>query len=100
MKRIILLLLLFIAIAAKGQTLVDANNTCSIVEGSFWFDPNYSTETYRFFEDTLINGKTYKKLYGSIDSSLTKWKFNGNPLREDSSKKVEIAQDSPEPLLY
>jgi hypothetical protein len=101
MKKLLLLYSLSLALSAKAQVLVDSNNIWNIVEGSFWTGPDRTTETYRFFEDTIINGKTYKKLYVSTESSLTNWNYDGDALREDSSKKVYIILDGGvEQLLY
>ena len=82
-----------IAISAFGQDyypLIQENNTWNVLSvAGFIFDTTYSTITYKLTGDTIINAKTYKKLYASEEEQAVNWSLWGF-MREDTDKKVWI----------
>jgi len=94
-----------IAISAFGQDyypLIQENNTWNVLSvAGFIFDTTYSTITYKLTGDTIINAKTYKKLYASEEEQAVNWSLWGF-MREDTDKKVWIRwhSDDEEFLAY
>ncbi len=86
MKRIIItFLFVFTLHFSFSQSLVNENNRWSVVECMNF--AGCGTNTYEFNGDTVINNKTYKKLFVCFDSLLTDWYYRG-AMREDSPGKV------------
>ncbi len=102
---IISILFSIFTICAFGQDyypLIQEHNTWNVISvAGFIFDTTYSTITYKLTGDTIINAKTYKKLYASEEEQAVNWSLWGF-MREDTDKKVWIRwhQDEEEFLAY
>jgi len=88
-----------ISISAFGQDyypLIQEHNTWNVlsVSGAI-FDTTYSTITYKLTGDTIINSKTYKKLYSTQEEQVVNWNLWGF-MREDTDKKVWLRMPSDE----
>src|SRR4030042_1013555 len=91
---------LFMVNIISAQTLVKENR--------FWSNTMYGTELEKFYQDThwikffgdtIINDTVFKVIYRSNDEFHNSW-YRYGAIREDSSQKIFIHQNSPQSLLY
>jgi hypothetical protein len=84
----------------SAQTLVKENR--------LWSNTMYGTELEKFYQDThwikffgdtIINDTVFKVIYRSNDEFHDTW-YRYGAIREDSSKKIFIHQNSHQSLLY
>lgn len=93
MKRILLLITLGIySCTLTGQEyypLIEENKTWNVllVTSNYPLDTSYSTFTYKFDGDTIIDSKEYLKLFYSQEEYPTDW-YLVCCMREDSNKRV------------
>jgi len=85
-------------------SLIEENKTWNVISvirtGSYPGDTTFSTLTYEFFGDTIIESKTYKKLYRSNEENPQNWTLEC--FMRENEKKVwlkDISQDN-EILMY
>lgn len=102
LKRTILFTILFACTQLLfSQQIVDTSKIWSIMEEHCQpWGSNYSTNYFRFDNDTVIENKTYKKVWISEDEYHQEWNFYGAFIREENSKVYfrEIFQE--EGLIY
>jgi len=106
-KPIIFMLFTFlISITTYGQDyfpLIEENKTWNVLSVALipLFDTSFSTITYKFSGDTIINSDSYKKLYLSFQENPEDWSLWGF-MREDADKRVWLRMDSEEDefLMY
>ena len=86
-------------------SLIEENRSWNVlsveyVGPSFW-DTTYSTITYQFFGDTIIDAKTYSKLYESNQENPSDWNLCCF-MREDNDKNIWLKNNSgdDETLMY
>ncbi|MCD6366414.1 MAG: hypothetical protein J7L46_02620, partial [Bacteroidales bacterium] len=88
---------------ATGQSIVDTTNQWrTLIQGPPYNPmPDVHTETIIFQQDTVIDGKTYKKVFCSLDEFMTNWEEYCY-IRETPDKKVYMRSDTSqqEYLLY
>lgn len=84
----------------NAQKLVNKENQWNVAIYPT-FTPDFSSYSIRLFDDTLVNGLMYHKIYYSFDSLNTNWIYQNGLLREDGSNKVYYKQDNEnERVLY
>ncbi len=84
--------------------LIQEGNTWNVLVvylKNMFLDTTYSTTTYKLTGDTIIDSKTYKKLYKSDEKYPVNWGF-WRFMREDTDKKVWLRHKSSEQefLMY
>ncbi len=86
-----------------GQSIVDTTKQWhTLIQGPPYNPmPDQHTETIIFQQDTIIDGKTYRKVFRSLDEFMTNWEEYCF-IRETADKKVYMRSDtsSQEYLLY
>ena len=88
MKKIFLLLLIIsLNYGGYSQTLVKENKLWSNTLIGSEHGGTYNSYYIKFYNDTIINDLTYKKIWRSNDSLQNNW-FQHGYIREDSTKKV------------
>jgi hypothetical protein len=60
----------------------------------------YTTFYHRFEGDTMVEGKTYKKVFISLDEGARLWSFTDELVREEAGRVYLRDQDGVEGLLY
>lgn len=84
--------------------LIEENHTWNVISvalvGPLPWDTTYSTLTYEFFSDTILDGQSYLKLYKSNEENPANW--NLWCFMREENKKVWMKPDlqSPEMLMY
>jgi len=85
--------------------LIEENRTWNVISvtlvGTFPWDTTYSTLTYEFVGDTIIDSNTYLKLYESNEEFPDNWNL-WCYMREDNEKRIWYRRDSDEEemLMY
>jgi len=82
MKRIIYIIvflsIVFNLFAQDNLQLIDTSKMWSSWRGGSWLPPEYRISSYhKFQDDTLINQKSYKKIWESLDEQQTNWELKG-----------------------
>lgn len=105
-KTIILILSLVWPVMIYSQDyypLVEEDKSWNVMAVAFYppFDTTFSTITYKFLGDTIINTETYKKLYSSNEENPTNWNL-WRFMREDTNKRVWLKKnaEADECLMY
>ncbi|MEE4259035.1 MAG: T9SS type A sorting domain-containing protein [Bacteroidales bacterium] len=102
MNKLVYILLFFIAIpSTQAQEIVDNQKLWSILTGHCLPDyTTYTTSFFKFEEDTIIDGKTYKMVFISEDEFQEEWFFFGSFIREDNKKVYLREYFGEEGLIY
>ncbi len=85
--------------------LIEENKTWNVISvilvGPYQWDTTYSTITYEFSGDTIIDSQTYLKLYESNEEFPANWNL-WCYMREDNDKRIWYRRDSDddEMLMY
>lgn len=96
-----LLTLLLTATTLNSQEIVDrAKMWSSMEEHCQPWGSTYSTDFYRFDEDTLIDEHNYKKVWISGDENYQQWDFYGAFVREELNRVYYRQIGSEEGLVY
>ena len=99
---LLILLFYFINISASDKiSIVDTNKVWSVMHGSFMpGGSSYSTYSYKFGKDTVINDLKYYLVYESLSNTLD-WYYSDKAIREDSGR-VYLLDDEmkEEKILY
>lgn len=105
-KSIITLLLSILASMTFSQIyypVIEENKTWNVLAVAFQFpnDSSYSTLSYKFTGDTIINSESYKKLYSSNEENPVNWNL-WCFMREDADKRVwlRMVSEEAEFLMY
>jgi len=101
---VIFIMFHFVSYGQTCHSLVDTNKLWSNLHHTHTGGPppyTYETHFIKFNVDTVIESKTYKKVFITYDSTQTAWSTCGY-IREDSNSKVYFLGqlDSVERLLY
>jgi hypothetical protein len=85
---------------ATGNTIVLPNSSWSVLRYGLFFQPWVSTQYIYFDEDSIVTGKTYKKVFSCDDELHENIKYEGL-IREQDKKTYFIGKNSEtEYLLY
>lgn len=85
--------------------LIEENRSWNVIEatldGGWPWTVTYSTITYKLIGDTIIDAKSYFKLYESHDKNPATWNL-WRYMREDNEKKIwfRMNSDDDEVLMY
>ena len=95
----VFMIITFSVFSQDYHPLIQEGNTWNvlIVNGYNTFDTTHYTNTYQFRGDTIIDSKTYKKLYESAEKYPVNWNLRYF-MREDTDKKVWLRHKSNEQL--
>jgi len=104
MKQFILIIYISLSLSVYSQNFIDENKTWSTIEIDESFSPDHMDPTLRtfytkFIGDSIINSKTYNKLFQSSDSTLT-WDFVSLLREEDHKVFIYSSNIQSDLLLY
>lgn len=97
----LLTLLLTTTITLNSQEIVDPAKMWSCMEEHCQpWGSTYSTEYFRFDEDTIIEDLLYKKIWISADENYDQWNFYGAFIREENNRVFLRQMLGEEGLIY
>ena len=101
MNKIITIIFVGLSIMTGAQEIVDSTKVWSVLTGHCHPEYTvYTTEMYRFNNDTLINGKMYQTVLISEDEQQEEWFFFGSFVREENKKVYYREYSGEEGLIY
>jgi len=102
MKRLFLVIVAIVfTLAIYSQEIVNSNKLWSIMEEHCQpWGSNYSTEFFRFDIDTIVEGKSYKKVWIAEDENHEEWFFYGAFIREEEGNVYYKEMFEEEGLIY
>ena len=84
--------------------LIEENKTWNVISvirtGSYPGDTTFSTLTYQFYGDTIIESLTYKKLYRSNEANPLNWTLDSFMRENDKKVWYKHFSDDNEILMY
>jgi len=102
MKRLFLVIVAIVfSSAIYSQEIVNSDKLWSIMEEHCQpWGSNYSTEFFRFDIDTIVEGKSYKKVWIAEDENHEEWFFYGTFIREEEGNVYYKEMFEEEGLIY
>ncbi|MAZ94344.1 MAG: hypothetical protein CMF58_07965 [Lentimicrobiaceae bacterium] len=102
MKQLLTLTIIFVfSFVASSQEIVNTAKLWSCMEEHCHeWGSEFSTDFYRFEEDTIINSLTYKKVWISEDENHEIWNFYGAFIREENNRVYYRQMFGDEGLIY
>ncbi len=101
MNKVFTLIFIGLNIMSGAQEIVDSTKVWSVLTGHCHPEYTvYTTEMYRFSNDTLMDGKMYKTVFISEDEQQEEWFFFGSFVREENKKVYYREYSGEEGLIY